>query len=437
MSRGHEKARRDLLTDLSAGQQEGLVHLLSCPGCREHLASRLPLEPDETNELLVPGLRLPLLDTEALLAEAATRMEEAHQRLGRILVSGPRERARLLQDESFVTDELLALALQRGREALPWNPAEARALSRIAHRGAGCLYRRLLDPEEAALWHVEAELLRGNAERLSGRLEAAGNAFTRAALFLRLAPGNPLAGGDLCRWQGVLFWERGDFDLGEGLLRQSARIYEEYGPPAEEAASRVLLGLLLAERGDGVRAARLLQAGRVGLDAGEWPILAVRSRLALALELARLGHLDWARPLLDPLPAAEEERVRADAGLEWLFGEAVARVVGLQEGERRLEEAWNRLLTRSDLPLAVLCGLDLAAVKVELGSGREAVEAILRGLESSFPGDSAVTALAGWAAKALHSGEAERLGEADVRAEAAAYVRRVLRLRGHRVQPPL
>lgn len=436
MTRHHEQARRDLLADLSEGQLAGLAHLVSCPECRELVASRLPLEADETQEIPLRGACEPLFDAKPILTGATAQTEEARKRLGRLLVSGPRERARLLADERFVTDELLVLALQRGREALPWNPAEARALSRIAHRVAGCLYRRLFDSEEAALWHVEAELLRGNAERLSGRFDAAEDAFARAALYLRLAPGNPLAGGDLCRWQGMLCWERGDFDLAEGLLRQSTRLYEENGPPAEEAVSRSLLGLLLSERGDGARAARLLQAGRAGLEARQWPVLAVRTRLALALELARLSHSDWARSLLDPLPAAEEERVRADAGLEWLLGEAVARAVGLQEGERRLEEAYQ-LLARLDFPLAALCGLDLAAVKVELGGGRKAVEAILCRLESSFPGNSAVTALAGWAAKALRNGEAERLGEADVRAEAAAYVRRVLRLRGYRVQPPI
>jgi hypothetical protein len=198
----------------------------------------------------------------------------------------------------------------------------------------------------------------------------------------------------------------------------------------------VLLGLLLAERGEANRAARLLQAGRASLDAEAWPWLAVQSRLGLALEWARLGHPGRALPLLESIPPEEERLAQADPGLAWLMGRAVSRAAGLQKGERLLMQAWLRLLHRRDAPLAALCTLDLAAVKVALGSSEE-VPGFLSNLALAFRDDPAVLELVEWGTAAVLNGELERLRNPAACDEAAARTRRLLRLRGHRVLPPL
>ncbi|HSN85844.1 MAG TPA: hypothetical protein VL025_03755, partial [Thermoanaerobaculia bacterium] len=326
---------------------------------------------------------------------------------------------------------LLLLLLERAREAGPGSPEACLGFCQLASALTGHLLGRLFDEEEAALWHAQTECLRGNAERVRGDFEAARAAFGRAAAWLALTPGRTLEGAELCRGRGLLLWEQGRLDEAEGLLRQSSRILAEAGPPDEEGAARVLLGLLAAERGDRGRAARLLEAGRAALDPERWPWLALHARLGLALEYARRGQAQRAEALLDPQPVEEEG---PDTGLlrAWLEGQVRLRIGQPAEGEKRLREAWCGFLARDDGPRAALCALDLAAALVRQGRGGE-VGTLVDALREGCRGDPALEAFCAGPRNAMTAGELDRLTQEEGLTEAVARARRVLRSRGYGV----
>src|SRR5688572_20742040 len=163
---------------------------------------------------------------------------------------------------------------------------------------AALLALRMCEPgEDGALMAVflgRAHCLAGNAWRLVGNEAEAELAFGNTVSFLARSAGS-CDRAFYCRSLALLRWEQGRIDEAVSLLHHAARIFAENGADQEEGTSLALLGLLYVEEGDPRRAVPPLRKARLGAEPGRRPWLAVRARLALALALARLGHLGQSR----------------------------------------------------------------------------------------------------------------------------------------------
>jgi hypothetical protein len=239
----------------------------------------------------------------------------------------------------------------------------------------------------------------------------------------------------------VLWWELGHFERAESLLRHSLRILGDEGARDEEAVGRVLLGLLLAERGDDGRSLRLLQAGRSALRREEWPRIAVQARMVLAWEVARAGSPDRARVLLVQGLEAKEQALLEDPRVQWLEGRVWVHLEERDRAERLLETARIQLLQGQEIAHTALCSLDLALFLLEEGRPVE-VDGLLEDFAVRFPQESmALESLRGiW--RICQELFAENMQEKrlcvpeSARSSFERRLRRALRSAGHRVLLP-
>ena len=429
----HDAEARTLLSDLPPGKDRALLHLLTCPTCREWATHRLLQEQSLRKTLHeyddVFGrihAKLPWI-----LEEAERRRTEMSLLITRILREPPEERIKVaLAEGSLQPIDLL----EASQQAQPEDPERSLALAQVAAEVTSQLFREEPDEGLVALYFARAATLEVNAYRLQGKAESAEGAVQRATYYLAW----PFESWDravFCRVLGLLRWEQGRLDEAAALLRQAAREFSEQCMPEEEGASQILVGLLSLERNETEMAIRLLQTGRAAFDPEARPWLTVRAGLSLAQALAEIGHATRAAGVLNDTrwhyARASEEREQVS--IYWLEGKVCARLGRQEEAENLLAAVRLQFLTERRLAETLLSSLDLAALLVEEGRAAELPD-LLREIEAAFgPDEMAVEVL-----KAMRAFVAEisglRLVPPEVLAAAASTLRRVFRVRGIRIE---
>ena len=369
---------------------------------------------------------------EGLGEEEARRRERAEALFAELAGRAPEKRLWALKGRRFRDPALVELLLEKSREAQPAEPGEAITLATMA----ALLALRMCEPGgEGALMAVflgRAHCLAGNAWRLVGNEAEAELAFGNTVSFLARSAGS-CDRAFYCRSLALLRWEQGRIDEAVALLHHAARIFAENEAGHEEGTSLALLGLLYVEEGDPRRAVPPLRKARLSAEPGRRPWLAARARLALALALARLGHLGQSRwalreawelfPLLDDC----EELVHA----HWLEGRICSLLGPAEEAEGLLDSVRVKFLDDGCLPEAALASLDLALHGVESGP---AVGPLIAELQARFGtedgADIALKGLRGFE-RSLQEGKPPRESADGI----ASFLRRTFRFRGFRVEP--
>ncbi|HKV11851.1 MAG TPA: hypothetical protein VJ725_27140 [Thermoanaerobaculia bacterium] len=434
----HAEVARHVLAGLEPGEEERLLHLLTCDSCRSWAVDALAKEPaaeprDPYGEILdrVAG-RLP-----ETIAGVLVDQEESARLLGELL-SLPRDaRLRGITEPPYRAAGLLDLLLAESHAAQPTDPARADELASLAVALAQGL--ETAEPGSPALRLeslARALGLAGNARRLRGDLPGAAAALSEAAGLAVHTAGRAWS----ARLLGLLRWEQGRLDEAAALFERAARIYAGDGLPRDEAACFALLGLLWTEEREPFEPLHPLEQAWKGLGPEERPWLWVRTGLSLALALAGHGlagraravrHEAWA---LYPLLDREEEAMAA-----WLEGR-VAVLLEEEEAGSLLDAARRRLTELGHLPEAALATLDLALHLGESGREQEIAE-LLRELAEAFSGKpGAHLAAAGLQSLAHDFEEGDEEGySAEERRELAACLaaglRQALRLSGSRPRP--
>jgi tetratricopeptide (TPR) repeat protein len=297
---------------------------------------------------------------------------------------------------------------------------------------------RLHKPEEdgalIAVFMARAHCLAGNARRLIGSEVDAEIAFGNTAYFLARSPVS-CDRAFYCRSLAVLRWEQGRIDEAVALLFHSAGIFEENGAVAEESTCLALAGLLYLEEGDAQRALAPLRTARLGMPAPCRPWLSIRSRLALALALADLGHLGRARWMrqeawrLYSLLTSEDEQFHA----HWLEGRICVRLGAWQEAFDLLDGVRARFTAAGLLPEAALATLDLALLLARSNRTPE-IGALIESFAAAFGAvDGLDIALRGL--RSFPRDLETSRNPAEIAAGIASYLRRTFRFRGFRVEP--
>jgi len=429
----HDAEARSLLGDLPPGKDRALLHLLTCPSCREWATHRLLQE---------QGLRKQLQDYDDVfgrihanlpwILEAAERRRTAVGLLiTKILQVPPGERLKVALAEGTLQPVDL---LEASQQEQPQDPERSIALAGVAAEVTSELFREEPDEGLVALYFARAASLEANAYRLQGNLETAEKAAQRASYYLAW-PFDSWDRAVFCRVLGLLRWEQGRLDEAAALLRQAAREFSEQCLPEEEGASQVLVGLLSLERHETEMAIRLLQSGRATLDPEERPWLTVRAGLSLAQALAEIGHHNRAAGVLDETrwhyARASEEREQVS--IYWLEGKVCARLGRREEAGNLLAAVRLQFIGERRLPETLLSSLDLAALLMEEGRAAE-LPALLREIEVAFGLDETAIEVT----KAMRGFVAEiaglRIVPPEALAVAASTLRRVFRVRGVRVE---
>lgn len=382
--------------------------------------------------------------------EEARRRERAEELFAELAGRAPEKRCWALKSRRFRDPALVELLLEKSREAQPADPGEAITLATMA----ALLALRMCEPGgEGALMAVflgRAHCLAGNAWRLVGNEAEAELAFGNTVSFLARSAGS-CDRAFYCRSLALLRWEQGRIDEAVSLLHHAARIFAENGARHEEGTSLALLGLLYVEEGDPRRAVAPLRKARLGAEPGRRPWLAARARLALALALARLGHLGQARwmlreawelfPLLNDCDGAGagdgagdcEELVRA----HWLEGRVCSLLGPAEEAEGLLDSVRGKFLDDGCLPEAALASLDLALHRTEAHrgpAGPAAMAPLIAELQARLGtedgADIALKGLRGFE-RSLEEGKPPRESADGI----ASFLRRTFRFRGFRVEP--
>lgn len=365
--------------------------------------------------------------------EEARRRERAEALFSELAGRAPEKRCWALKARRFREPALVELLLEKSRGAQPADPGEAITLATMA----ALLALRMCEPGgDGALMAVflgRAHCLAGNAWRLLGNEAEAELAFGNTVSFLARSAGS-CDRAFYCRSLALLRWEQGRIDEAVSLLHHAARIFAENEAEHEESTSLALLGLLYVEEGDPRRALSPLRKARLGAEPGRRPWLAVRVRLALALALARLGHLGQSRwmlrdswelfPLLDDC----EELVRA----HWLEGRVCSLLGPAEDADGLLDSVRAKFLDDGCLPEAVLASLDLALHRTE--SRRGDAGPLIAELQARFStedgADIALKGLRGFE-RSLQEGKPPRESADGI----ASFLRRTFRFRGFRVEP--
>ena len=392
--------------------------------------------PAAVREPLAPGsLWLRWEDPSGLLGDEEVRAHlEAETLFANLLGHPPEQRMKALRKARFRKPAFVELLLEKSRAAQLTNPEQAEALALMAASVTVQLHKPDEDGALIAVFMARAHCLAGNARRLIGSEVDAEIAFGNTAYFLARSPVS-CDRAFYCRALAVLRWEQGRVDEAAALLLHAAGIFEENGAVAEESTCLALAGLLYLEEGDAQRALAPLRTARLGMPAPCRPWLSVRSRLALALALADLGHLGRARwmrqeawQLYSLLPTPEEQ-FRA----QWLEGRICVRLGAWQEAFELLEGVRARFLADRLLPEAALVTLDLALLLAQ-SKRKPEIGALIESLAAAFEGEDGLDiALRGLRSFPRDLGTGR--SPAEIAAGIASFLRRTFRFRGFRVEP--
>ncbi|HYG62378.1 MAG TPA: hypothetical protein VEL74_07340, partial [Thermoanaerobaculia bacterium] len=194
-----------LATALRHDDGAELLHLLTCPECRD--AATAVLRAGDG----IPGVPVPDYDPmfrrlEANLVhleEERRRHGEAARLVAELCSLPPKEREKAIKSLRFERADVLHALLREGEARQEAAPAEAVALGRLA---VG-LARRLSWPEagQKAAARARALILTAGFCRLAGQESLAADLLRRAIPWLA----EPRVRGDYCRTLALLRWQQG------------------------------------------------------------------------------------------------------------------------------------------------------------------------------------------------------------------------------------
>ncbi|HYG65701.1 MAG TPA: hypothetical protein VEL74_24165, partial [Thermoanaerobaculia bacterium] len=406
-----------------------LLHLLTCPECREAAAAVLRAGDG------VPGVPVPDYDPMFRRLEAnLVHLEEERRRYGEaarlateLCSLPPKERERAVKSLRFARADVLNALLREGEARQEAAPAEAVVLGRLAIGLAGRL--SWPDAGQKAAARARALILTAGFCRLAGQESLAAVLLRRAVPWLV----EPRVRGDYCRTLALLRWQQGRTEEAIALFQRGARVLDEAGLPEEAARCKVPLGLLYTEQGAVRRALEMFLSMEL-LDPHARPGLAARACLALALGLV---DIDMAADARAALRGAHRiyGQIRADleqVRVYWLEGRVLASLGETEQALALMEQIFAKLFAEGLVAEAAVAGVELAGLLASLGRAGEIVERlgeVRRACAADLSLQRAVETLA-WAASAAGSSLAER-------ASCSAFALRVaLRLAGNRVEPP-
>jgi hypothetical protein len=372
------------------------------------------------------------------LARGQSERREADELIQELTSIAGAERPAALEDARFHRLTLVDRLLERAQDALPSDPAGAEDLATLA----AAIAERLANVEESIEGRVHAVCTIAKARRIGGQIGAAEGDLSEATLYAASSEEH----AHLSRALALLRWEQGRLDDAAALLERAAELWAAEDWPQEEAACRVLRGLLTLDEG---KVADAVWMVRDALPLLVDPWLLAYGGLVFALGLAERGQATAARqqreesaklvPLI-PMAAVRFAR-QLEAKIALSLGELVAAETELEElRQQALEERW--------LPEAAVATLDLARLDVERMGGAErwaaasqaqrkatkrATKKRVAELESTFAGvslEGVAAALRGFPDQ-LPAGESLQ----GFTAALMAVFLRVLRLRGVRSAP--
>ena len=366
--------------------------------------------------------------------EEIGRHLEAESLFAELLALPPERRMKALKKPRFHKPAFVELLLEKSRETQLASPEQAEALALMAASLTVQLHKPEEDGALIAVFMARAHCLVGNARRLLGSEADAEIAFGNTAYFLARSTVS-CDRAFYCRALAVLRWEQGRIDEAAALLLRAAEIFEENGALAEEGTCLALAGLLYTEEGDPERALGPLRKARVDMPSGCRPWLSVRSRLALSLALADLGHLGRSRWMrqeawkLYPLLVSPEDQFQA----QWLEARICIRLGAWQEAFDLLDGVRARFFADRRLPEAGLATLDLALL-LEQSKRKPEIAPLIEDFTAAFRAEDGVDiALRGLRSfpRDLGSGR----NPVEIAAGIASFLRRTFRFRGFRVEP--
>ena len=426
------------MTDFTPEEDHGsadLLHLLTCPTCRNWAIGRLldrrasPTEDDDTRDELYTGMWARLEErTPELIEETRRRAETVDRLFAELMQAPPGRRLGAVQQARFRSLDLLERLLEESHAGQLTDPTRAAELAHLAARLAGLFGK---GDEEAAAALPRAYSLTANARRLEGRLRTADALLAKAVPFLA----GSVERAFYCRVLALLRWEQGRSDEAEALLQHTAGLYAAEGMDREVGACMVILGLVL-EEGQQENPLALLSRAWVEMDRNTRPLLALRGGLALAALLAQADQEERARAVLKqswPLFAEVTEPAEMLRVYAW-EGKVLARLGDRDEALHVLESVRRQLLAEPSPAEAALVSLDLALALAESHRAGE-IEALAEALQCSFPEIPAMR-LAEENLKAvaiLAQRNEPRLREATFKT--AITLRRVFRACGLRIKP--
>jgi tetratricopeptide (TPR) repeat protein len=432
---GHETLEHltwRLATALNHDDGAELLHLLTCPECREAAAAVLRAGDG------VPGVPLPDYDPMFRRLEAnLVHLEEQRRRHGQaarlvaeLLPLPHKEREKAVKSLRFERADVLNALLLEGEAWQDVNAAEAVSLGRLAVSLAG----RLSWPEagQKAAAKARALILTAGFCRLAGQESLATTLLSRAISFLD----EPRVRGDYCRTLALLRWQQGRTEESIALFQRGARVLDEAGLPEEAARCRVPLGLLYMEQGEVRRALEMFLCLEL-LDPEAHPGLAARACLALALGLVDIGMAGDARMALQGAYRIYG-RIRTDleqVRVYWLESRVLARLGETEQALVLADQVMAKLLAEGLPAEAAVAGVELAGLLASLGRAGEVAERLAevrRACASDLHLSRATETLA-WAAEAA-GWKVSPL--AELASRSAFAMRVALRLAGNRVEPP-
>lgn len=142
---------------------------------------------------------------------------------------------------------------------------------------------------------AEAWAVLGNAHRVAGELEAAGEGLEQAAGLLPRGSGDPLVAARVTLFRGALAVERHSFAPALELFLQASQLATEGGDDLLTARSLVSLGRTLTLAGRPAAGLAALRAGRRLLDPERHPALTALALHSLVLVLTHAGRREEAR----------------------------------------------------------------------------------------------------------------------------------------------
>ncbi len=428
----HIDEMRRLVARLPPAQEPFLLHLLTCPVCRD--LAVVELFEERTGGIVGPYPSPCEVVTfpRDLLERLAKRDQEVEALAVELLALDHEIQLQTARQETrFHRLDLIALLLETSLTRVPREPKGAEEIALLAVAIVHCL-----DGQEEgrvlAMLETRAWCLVGSSRRLRGDAGAE-QAFDKAALFLA-CPFESSDRGRFCRALAVLRWEQGRLEEAAALLRHGAESFAMLGLVEEEGICLALLGLLYCEQGDTGTALSPLQRARLVIDPARLGWLALRSGLALAFSWADLGQGGRARRTSqESLRLRELVKHPAELLVSFWMEARVGTRLGTPEARELLESVRRKLAAADLFPETALSSFDLALL---LARSKESagIDRLVEEVETTFAGREGLAATR----KALLRLRHEAEGETDLRTlevELALFLRRSFRFHGYRVEP--
>lgn len=367
------------LETLSDGEGRGvLLHLLSCRACARLVMDVIQGQRDGTDwgDILRFQSSDPFYErmTSAFekvwgehFADAEAERRESARRLRKLLSKSPRERERLVRDETgFRSWAVADLALEAGASGLMIDPLRGREQIELGLRIADSLDPEVYGDRLLADLETRGRSLLGESHRRMGDLFAAERAFHRAEASLERS----VDPAETARYQHLLGLLRRDQERRAEALHHldvAESVYLEIGDrdrAARPLASRALMDLIRARLEEAVAGFRKA-LDRIDEDTESLPHLLIRYHLSLSLlELERFPEARKVCVETAPL-FAEWPRLDRDPRVVWLRG-LLAVGTGNPEGAVvQIERVRDMLRTGVTKRPYVLASLDLAGLYLQ------------------------------------------------------------------------